>query len=301
MSKEGSMFRRLGNGIRESIGVRESESVLPEYGQGSPARRDYKVDRSTGEIEITKIFSDPDQPRKNFDPEALERLADDIKKRGQLQAIGVRWNEESSRWVIIYGERRWRAMQLAKIDTIKCRFFLEPIEEKELRSIALVENLQREQLKPLEEAVAYRDLMAVNSWKAKEVSEYLNISPTKISRALKLLELPEEVQAKVDSGDLAPSTAYQVAKEKRPEKRDALIAQAVAGTIDEAAARKATTRTRNESQGGIARRSTNETFIVTHGIRVTVAGRKAVGEHGVLESLLEAVEQQRAKIGKRAA
>ena len=294
--KRRSFLRSFSNDVQDYIGVREGEDVRPRtnLSLNSPPRRDFTVDRSIGEINPALVFPDPNQPRKEFDDQSLRQLADDIRDRGQLQPIGVRWDDEQTRWLIMYGERRWRAITLAELPKIKCKFYTEAIPEAEIRSIQLVENLQRENLKPVEEAQAFKDLIDLNDWTGKQVAEYLHVSAANVSRALKLLKLPEEMKARIDDGTIPPSTAYHVAKEKNAKKRETLIAKALKGDLDEQSARTITTKVNHA--GPRIRRSTNETFKVTQGIRVVVSGRKHVGEQGVLDALLEAVENQRMKL-----
>lgn len=294
-SKKDSFLSRIGEGIAESIGVRHDESsVLPAYNEATTARRDYTVDRQIGSIAIDKVLPDPDQPRKDFDQQSIDQLAEDIKNRTQLQPIGVRSSmiDGEARWLIIYGERRWRACKQAGLDHIKCRFFTEDINENEIRAIQLCENLQRSDLSILETANGFQSLMQLNAWTAKQVAEHLHISPTKVSRMLKLLDLPTELQTKINDGTIAASTAYHVAKEKNATKRTQLIDKAMAGELDEESARTTTTKSKD---GAKTRRTTNETYRVSHGIRVTVCGRKYVDANGVIGALLEAIEQQRAK------
>lgn len=303
MNKENKLLGRLGNKISESIGVREGESTVPDYSssRGALPRRNFKADRDVGDINPDEIIPDPNQPRKEFDEEALQRLGEDIRDRTQLQPIGVRWHEETGKWMIMYGERRWRAVVKVGLSSIKCRFFMSQVSETELRSIQLVENLQHEGLKPMEEAQGYHDLLQLNSWTAKRLSEYLHISTSKISKALKLLELPAELKHKVDSGEIAPATAYHIAKEKNADKRAGLVEQALAGGLDQQTAidKSSSRRTKQSAP----RRSTKEMYLVSQNIRVSVRGRKYLDEAGVLSALLEAVEQQRSKLGtsKRAA
>lgn len=297
MEKRKSLLGRFGSSMDEAVGVRSGESITPSYddfGVDGAARPKFKIDRETGTIHPEDIHPDPEQPRKEFDEKELIAFGEEIRTNGQLQPIGVRWDEQGARWLIIYGERRWRAIKAAGITEIKCRFFQDQLSESQIRSIQLTENIQRKDLKPIEEAKGYRGLMTLNQWKAKQVAEHLNISPNKVGRALKLLSLPEDVQADIDQGNIAPSVAYEITKEKQPAKREALIDQARKGELKQTTARRATNS--SKAPPSKSRRSTNSTFQVEQGIRVVVSGRKFVGEQGVLDALLQAMEQQRARL-----
>ena len=110
-------------------------------------------------IPLDRIAPDPNQPRKDFKPEALERLAVSLKERGQLQPIRVRWNAPLDRWIIIAGERRWRAAALAGMATVAAVEASQPLTEDEILEDQLVENCVRSDLLPVEQARAFKTLM----------------------------------------------------------------------------------------------------------------------------------------------
>ena len=294
--KKSSLFgTRHKDNIDESIGLRAGESSVPSYAvHDDPPPTNYRMDRTVGDIDITEVFPDPDQPRKEFDEQGLLRFGEEIREHGQLQAVGVRWH--AGKWLLIFGERRYRAMKAAGLTQIKCRFYREPLSESQIREIQLTENLQRADLKPMDEARGYQGLIDLNGWSGKQVAEHLHISPAKVSRGLKLLKLDDDVQAKVESGELSAAIAYRAAKEKQPEARKKIIDDALAGKLTETKARKQTASKKRPTTTGKPRRSTNSTFQVDHGIRVVVSGRKFVGEQGVLDALLQAMEQQRGNV-----
>ena len=110
------------------------------------------------------VIPDPEQPRVEFSEEAIERLAQSITRKGQLSAIRVRWSDEFSKWVIIAGERRWRATKRAGLPTIDCYFHENGISKSEVLEQQLIENCLREDLQPIEEAKAFSMLMDLNGW-----------------------------------------------------------------------------------------------------------------------------------------
>jgi ParB family transcriptional regulator, chromosome partitioning protein len=167
-----------------------------------------------------QIEPDPGQPRKDFDEESLARLAESLRKFSQLQPLLVR--KEGPRYVLVAGERRWRAAKLAGMSTVQailCR-------GGDARSIQLVENLLRENLKPVEQARAYAEMMAKEGWSARELGRQLSLEHTGITRALKLLDLDDETQALVDKGKIPPTSAYEISK--RPRKEQTRLAREVA-------------------------------------------------------------------------
>lgn len=157
-------------------------------------------------VPVSRLVADPDQPRKQFDAEDLDRLATSIKARGVLQPIRVRWDDVRNAWVIVTGERRWRAALLLGMETIPA---VEAGHQspQETLSDQLVENALRTDLTPLEQARAIQGLMEQTGWTQTRVGEELGISQPQISKVLSLLKVPEAVQAKVEAGEMAIEAA----------------------------------------------------------------------------------------------
>ena len=168
--------------------------------------------RNYGSVPIEQVIPDPSQPRTEFNEDALQELSASFASKGQLQPIRVRWLENEGKWTIIAGERRWRAAQMAGMATIDCYFHDGGLTPSEILEEQIIENLQRRSLQPLEEARSFQALIKMNMWKKKEVASALGIHPTKVSRALKLLKLPADIQSKIESGELPARTAYELSK-----------------------------------------------------------------------------------------
>ena len=143
------------------------------------------------EIDVTKIERRKDQPRKKFDEDNLEELADSIKTNGVLQPIVV--VEKDGRYTLIAGERRWRASRKAGLKTIPA-VVRKNLTEREIAELSLIENIQREDLNPIEEALAYKQLMEDYNMKQDEVAERVSKSRTAVTNAMRLLKLLPEVQ-----------------------------------------------------------------------------------------------------------
>ncbi len=152
-------------------------------------------------IDVDQIEADS-QHREEFDESKLQDLGASIAKHGQLQPIRVRWEAERSKYVIIAGERRWRAMKLAGLATIDCIVAEGQLSDGEILREQILENAIREDLKPTEQGSAFEALMEQEGWNGKQLAAELHISPSTVSRALGLLKLPAEVQTKVDRGVL---------------------------------------------------------------------------------------------------
>ncbi|WP_152054223.1 ParB/RepB/Spo0J family partition protein, partial [Tautonia marina] len=213
----------------ESLGSRKAGSGdLSFLKQQKPPRKleGRRALSNVAAIRLDRITPDPKQPRKEFDPEALQHLAESIKER-QLQPINVRWDEGLEQYVIISGERRYRACQLAELETIDCMVLDGDLTESDIRRTQLIENCLREDLKPLERASAFQELMRLNSWNAKELAQSLKISASTVTQALSLLEQPEEVRQMVAEEALPARTAYEIQKLEDPKKQVALANRVV--------------------------------------------------------------------------
>lgn len=177
----------LGRGLDALITYNEGES------QGST---------SIIEVELDKIFPNPDQPRRAFDEESLEELSASIRKIGLIQPVTLRREEDGS-YRIIAGERRYRASLMAGLTSIPA--YIKAADDKELMEMALVENIQREDLNSIEIALAYQNLIESLSLTQEQLSERVGKKRTTITNYLRLLKLPAEVQMgvkdkKIDMG-----------------------------------------------------------------------------------------------------
>lgn len=148
-------------------------------------------DKEKGTLPLDKISPNPDQPRTSFDQEKLKELAASIARDGLLQAILVRPMEDGS-YQIIAGERRWHASKMAGLEEVPVRI-VDSSDEKVLE-LAMVENLQRSDLNPIEEAYGYRRMIERQGMTQQEVAEAVSKGRSTIANALRLLDLPEEAQ-----------------------------------------------------------------------------------------------------------
>ncbi len=159
----------------------------------------------TRELSVESIGPNPQQPRKNFDEKALAELAESIRKDGLLQPIVVA-PDGAGRFVIIAGERRWRASRMAGLKTVPVVFRSSP-GSKDLLDLALVENLQREDLNPIEEAEAYKKLSSEYNLSHEEIAGRIGKSRASITNAIRLLTLPDEILEALRSSRLTPGQA----------------------------------------------------------------------------------------------
>ncbi|MBR4296763.1 MAG: ParB/RepB/Spo0J family partition protein [Bacteroidaceae bacterium] len=146
---------------------------------------------SISEVAISQIEANPNQPRREFDEKALEELADSIRNFGIIQPITLRKLSDDS-YQIIAGERRWRASQMAGLQRIPA--YIRTADDENMMQMALVENIQREELNPIEVALAYQHLIERYNLKQEELSEKIGKNRATIANTLRLLKLPAQVQ-----------------------------------------------------------------------------------------------------------
>ena len=174
------------------------DSLIPNNRNVKPANPDISTEQvkqpelKSGEqmMKINMVEPNRDQPRKNFEEDALLELADSIKQFGVLQPLLVRKNKDY--YEIIAGERRWRAAKLAGIKEVPV--IIKDYSEQEIVEIALIENIQRENLNPIEEAMAYKKLLEEFNLKQDEVAERVSKSRTAVTNSMRLLRLNDKVQ-----------------------------------------------------------------------------------------------------------
>lgn len=158
-------------------------------------------------LRISEIVPNRDQPRKQFDDDSLRELADSIAQHGVLQPLLVRPMTDGS-YQLVAGERRWRAARLAGLKEVPV--VIREMSEKEASAVALIENLQREDLNPMEEALGYRSLMETYGLTQEETAAVVNKSRPAVTNALRLLNLPAPIAAMVTEGKLSAGHARAI-------------------------------------------------------------------------------------------
>jgi len=165
------------------------------------------------EIEIARIKPNPAQPRMHFDDDSIAELADSIAQRGVLQPILLRADGDD--YQIVAGERRWRAAQRARLHTIPA--IVREIDEATTAELALIENVQREDLNAIEEAEGYRQLIQRHGHTQDDIGRIVHKSRSHVANLLRLLDLPESVKSSLVSGEISMGHARAVATSPDPE------------------------------------------------------------------------------------
>lgn len=192
-AKKGGLGRGLGRGldamISDTSAKAKSESAIPKKNAGA-AIKEEEPKGTVFTVKMTAVEPNRKQPRKQFDEDALLELAESIKQFGVLQPLLVQ--KKGDFYEIIAGERRWRASKLAGIKEIPV--ILKDFSEQEAVEISLIENIQRENLNPIEEAGAYKRLMEEFHLKQDTIAERVSKSRTAVTNSMRLLKLDERVQ-----------------------------------------------------------------------------------------------------------
>lgn len=161
---------------------------------------DNKTESDSGQmLRVSEIEPNRGQPRKNFDDESISALADSIKEHGILQPILVR--PYGSGYQIVAGERRWRAARMLGMSEVPVQ--IKELSDLEAMQLALIENLQRENLNPVEEAKGYSELVESYGMTQEEVAKTVGRSRSSVANAMRLLALPEEIQVMLENGDIS--------------------------------------------------------------------------------------------------
>ena len=190
--------RGLGRGL--SALMADIDQTVGDSGPINPERRNELL------VPIEAIHPNPDQPRRHFDADDLNDLAGSIRSKGIIQPLVVRAHPvKAGEYQIVAGERRWRASQLAQLHELP--IVVREFSDLDVLEIAIIENIQRADLNPIEEAIGYRQLMDKFGHTQEQMAEALGKSRPHIANVLRLLALPEDVQALVISGSLSSGHA----------------------------------------------------------------------------------------------
>lgn len=178
------------------------------FGSDTSDLMEESVDNGTKNLPLAKIEPNPDQPRKVFEQSSLDELAESIRQHGVITPITVRRADKDGYYQIIAGERRWRAARQAGLEDIPAMIL--EASESEVMELALIENLQRQDLNPIEEAEGYERLMKQFGLTQEQVAQRVVKSRSAVANALRLLALPDAVRSMVSEGELSGGHARAV-------------------------------------------------------------------------------------------
>ncbi|MBL6619016.1 MAG: ParB/RepB/Spo0J family partition protein [Flavobacteriales bacterium] len=224
-SKKPALGRGLGALLDAQQAGRSGKSVPVEEGREAPptsAAGEPAIDMAgrVALLPISAIEANPDQPRRTFEPFALEELADSIRTLGIIQPLTVR-RKSAAKYQLISGERRFRASQIAGLDQVPA--YVREANDQEMLEMALVENIQREDLDAIEVAISFRRLMEECSLTQEELAARVGKQRSTVANYIRLLGLPAEVQQSVATGHLSFGHARVLAGLQEPKNQKALF------------------------------------------------------------------------------
>jgi ParB family chromosome partitioning protein len=284
---------RLGRGLAALIG---------DVGEETAA-----VDRARGQkrVPIEYIKANPKNPRKQFDSEELDNLSASIREKGILQPILVRpVSGKKDQYEIVAGERRWRAAQRAGVHDVPITLL--EINDKEALEIAIVENVQRADLNPLEEAAGYENLIGQFSYSQNDLAKVVGKSRSHIANTLRLLKLPNSVKKYLNEGKLTAGHARALLAHDDPEKLAKSIVDGGMNVRDVEALSPNERKTSKAKAGSKAKpsksadvRSLEKKLVDQLGMAVSINNRGAKGEMKIKYKSLEQLDALCRKLGVR--
>lgn len=212
---------------RQKVDAVPTQSVKPQLPSIQPVERpsEQVEQRRASSLSISQIVPNPRQPRQQFNVVALDELAASIREHGILQPIVVK-SRSDGKYDLIAGERRWRAGQIAGLTQVPVHV-LEGISDQKSELAALVENLQREDLGPVELAEAYESVMRIRNLSQEQLAEKLGVSRVSIANTVRLLKLPQKVRAYLNERKLTEGQARALLSLEDPNRIEALAGETV--------------------------------------------------------------------------
>ena len=211
----------LGRGLGSLLGILDDDKEL-ETKKPEETKKQFEGEEVV-ELNMGLIDINPNQPRKNFDPTALNELASSIKIHGVIQPILV--TPRNNRYMIVAGERRFRASKLAEMKSIKA--IIKDLDDKSVKEIALLENIQRQDLNPIETARALKELGEAYGWTQEALADRLGKSRSVIANTLRLLTLCPEVIDLIEKGKLSAGHARSLVVVTNPDVQLKLAEQVI--------------------------------------------------------------------------
>ncbi len=284
---------RLGRGLAALIGDVGDETAA--------------VDRARGQkrVPIEYLKANPKNPRKQFDSEELDNLSASIREKGILQPILVRpVSGKKDQYEIVAGERRWRAAQRAGVHDVPITLL--EINDKEALEIAIVENVQRADLNPLEEAAGYENLIGQFSYSQNDLAKVVGKSRSHIANTLRLLKLPNSVKKYLSEGKLTAGHARALLAHDDPEKLAKAIVDGGGMNVRDVEALSPNERKVSKAKGGKTKpsksadvRSLEKKLVDQLGMAVSINNRGSKGEMKIKYKSLEQLDALCRKLGVR--
>ena len=239
-------------------------------------------------IELIRISPDPTQPRTEFDDAEIDLLTQSIEERGLKYHLRVRPSDRKGYYILLSGERRFRAVQRLKPQQVSCIIQSEPLSEAEILEEQLIDDSHTKSLSVIERARAFKRLMDIQRWSASQVADSLRVKRKRVFTVLKLLSLAPELQAKIGTRALPIQTAELLCEIEDHGKQREIAAEIEAQDISTSGAKQIVRRHLSPPRRKRRKSTTKKTFNTQRGGRVIVKSVQALDEEAVLKRLQRA-------------
>ena len=295
MSKTNKLREKFGDQIRESIaGGQRNLNPVAEHPSRNLKFEGTKRAFGFHNIEIGLIEADK-QHREDFDQDELQNLAESMKSTGLIAPLVVRWEQSRKKYILIAGERRFRAAKLCGWTEIKCDVKPDEISKGEIAEIQLAENQSRKNLNPIELAKAFQDVIQKNGYTVRDLAKRIGINETTVSRYIRMLCLPNDIQLDIAKKKIPIAIAREAARLKSEPEQRAFIKNTMANELSTTDAQKLATKSKKTKRRLNPQRSRSPAtqFSTEYGV-VYVEIAQLVHNptfHHVEEALKQAIEE----------
>ena len=300
MSKVNKLKEKFGSQIRESVagGTGSPNSVI-EHPSRNLKYEGSKRAFGFRNIELNLIEADK-QHREEFNKEELQSLAESMKSTGLIAPLVVRWDQARKKYILIAGERRFRAAKICGWSEVKCDVKPDEITKGEVAEIQLAENHSRKNLNPIELAKAFSDVIAKNGYTARDLAKRLGINETTVSRYLRMLVLPDDIQAEISRKKISIAIAREAARLKTEPEQRRFIKEALSKNASTVESQQLATRTKTRSKRsrGVPSLSAATRFKTEFGTVSVSLSKQAKNPtfHHVEEALKQAMDEVELRI-----
>jgi ParB family transcriptional regulator, chromosome partitioning protein len=289
-----ALINSFSNKSRKEDAVKVDKIRMSDYLGLHRVQTGYMPLKNVGEIDPQDIIAPLDRAPREYDHEELRQLGHDIQARGQLEPVRVYWSADHGKWVLVTGERRWRAVLEVNLFRITCTFLDYEPTTVEILSERLVEVFHRKQPDQFELARNCRELMNFTGWSAREVATNLHISEGKLSKALSMLSLPVDVIDAVQSKAISAESAYLVSTVANADDQRRLADDAINGkmTQREVKQQMQTSGVETRAKRSTPRKPTRgnrRIFKTSGGVTITLSHRRRLTDQDVSNALREAM------------
>lgn len=241
-------------------------------GRGLSALMESEGGLETGEILVEKIYPNPYQPRKTFDPQKFDELVQSIKNQGIIQPIVITPKGDGTYYIVV-GERRWRAAKALNMEKVPA--IIKPMEKKEIMEAALIENIQREDLNVVEMAEAFKKLMEEFTYTQEELANIVGRSRSSVANILRILRLPEEMKNAIKEGKITEGHARALLSVESEKERQKLFNKMLRTKIT---VRQAEKRALRKKEKDINIKAIEDRLSQTLKTKVSITGSKKKGK-----------------------